>query len=69
MKTYEVMVPMAGHLLVYVQADNEEAAIQQAIESGTLDDLEDWEPLKQFHTGNVCYCPRPWEANAQETTN
>ncbi len=62
MKTYEVKVPIAGHLIVLVQASTQEDAIIQAVESGTIDDLEDWEAIRQFHTGNICYCPRPWEA-------
>jgi len=27
--------------------------------------LETWEALGWFHQGNVCYCPPPWEAEAE----
>jgi hypothetical protein len=62
MKTYEVKVPIAGHLTVSVQADSEEEAIEKAVDSGTMADLDCWEALKQFNQGNICHCPQPWEA-------
>ena len=67
MKTYTVMVPMAGHLVIEVEAENEEAAIDIALESDalTLDKIETWEAVRQFNTGNICYCPQPWEATAE----
>ena len=47
-----------------VEADSEEEAIEKAIETVHLDDVENWEALKEFNMGNVCFCPRPWEAEA-----
>lgn len=67
MKTSTVTIPMAGHLVIEVEAENAEAAVEAALVSDqlTIDKLENWEALKQFNTGNVCYCPQPWEASAE----
>lgn len=65
-KTWGVTLPVAGHLYVEVEADNEDAAIEKAFDTATLDDLESWEAIRQFQQGNVSYCPRPWEAEAVE---
>ncbi len=66
MKTYTVTVPIAGHLLMEVKAENAVDAIEVALNSEhlTLDKIENWEALRQFNTGNVCYCPHPWKAEA-----
>lgn len=66
MKIYEVTVPIAGHAILEVEAENEEAAIEQALERVERDDIEEWEALRQFHRGNVCYCPQPWKVEARE---
>lgn len=65
-KTYTVTLPIAGHLVIEVEAENAEAAIQAALVSDQLtsDNIETWEALEQFHQGNVCYCPSPWKAEA-----
>lgn len=67
MATYSVLIPMAGHICVEVEADSEEAAIEAAFESDdlTLKNVTEWEVLKQFNRGNVCYCPSPWDAEAE----
>ena len=66
MKTYGVRLPVAGHVYVEVEAESEEDAIDKAFEeSYTVDDLVEWETLRQFNQGNVCYCPHPWEADAE----
>jgi hypothetical protein len=65
-KTWGVTLPVAGHLYVEVEALSEEEAIEKAFNEATLDDLESWEAIRQFQQGNVSYCPRPWEAEAQE---
>lgn len=66
MKTYTVSIPMAGHLILEVEAENAEAAIKAALESDdlTLDKLENWEAMEKLIEGNIMYCPRPWEAEA-----
>ena len=61
MPVYSVVIPMAGHLVVEVQAKDEEEAKEKAFGEATLDHLEEWEALTQFNKGNVCYCPSPWE--------
>lgn len=65
MAEFNVTIPIAGHVHKTVEADSEEGAIQKAMEEITIDDLGDWEPLEQFNQGNVCYCPHPWEAQAE----
>ena len=55
----------AGHAIIDVDAASEEEAIQKAMEEVTIDHIETWEAVKQFNKGNVCYCPRPWEAEAE----
>lgn len=64
MKTYEVTIPIAGHAFLTVEAESEEEAISMAIDEATIDNVEEWTTLRQFHSGNVCYCPQPWEAEA-----
>lgn len=64
---YEVTLPIAGHAFLTVEADSEEDAIEKAMEIVTIEMIEQWEPLEQFNTGNVCYCPQPWEAEAVAT--
>lgn len=65
MKTYNVIIPIAGHAHIQVEADNEEQAKELAMDKATIDDLEDWECLEQFNRGNVCYCPAPWEIEVE----
>lgn len=61
-KTWAVVVPIAGHAYIEVDADTEEEALEKAIDGVTSDHFESWEALEQFNQGNVCYCPRPWQA-------
>ena len=67
MKTYTVTIPIAGHAVIEVEADNAEEAIERALNSDklTIDSIESWEALEQFNRGNVCYCPSPWQAAAE----
>lgn len=66
MKNYDVCLPIAGHVWVQVEADSREEAIDKAVhkEDISLEDVEDWEVLRAFNRGNVCYCNKPWEATA-----
>lgn len=66
MKTWSVTLPIAGHAFLEVQAETEAAAIEAAMEAVTLSDIEEWEALHQFNKGNVCYCPQPWEPEAED---
>lgn len=65
-KTYSVTIPIAGHAFLTVEADSEEQAIEKAFEVVSLNDVEEWEALRKFNSGNVCHCPGPWEVDAQE---
>lgn len=65
-KTFDVVIPIAGHCFVQVEADNEEDAIGKAFEKVSLDDVQEWEALTRFHSGNVCHCPSPWEVEVEE---
>lgn len=65
MKTYNVTLPIAGHINLDVEAESEEEAIEKAFGTCSMDDITEWEALEQFTKGNVCYCPQPWEAAAE----
>lgn len=67
MAKYSVLIPIAGHICIEVDAESEQAAIDAAFESDdlTLDNVEQWEALTEFNSGNVCHCPSPWEAVAE----
>jgi hypothetical protein len=65
MAIYNVVIPIAGHAHKAVEADSEDEAIEKAMGEVTIDDIEEWEALRRFNQGNVCYCPSPWEAKAE----
>lgn len=64
-RTYTVTIPIAGHVAVTVQAENEKDAISLACDIADQGEVE-WESLDRFHQGNVCYCPPPWEIEVVE---
>lgn len=64
-KVYGVLVPIAGHAYVQVTAENEEEAIELALDDVELGDIEEFEALRSVNSGNVCYFPSPWEATAE----
>ncbi len=66
MPNYNVLLPIAGHASVQVEAESEDDAIEKALEEVTIDHVETWEALKRFHLGNICYCPTPWEVEVDE---
>ena len=66
MKTFEVVIPIAGHAYITVDAESEDDAISKAMSEVTIDHIEEWEPVRQFQRGNVSCCPSPWEAEAEE---
>lgn len=53
--SYTVGVPMVGVCVVKVKADNEEDAIDKALESEDLklDNIEEWEVFRKIAEGNV----------------
>lgn len=65
MPKFHVLVPIAGHASLTVEAKNKEEAIDMAMGQVTKNDIEEWEALHMFNEGNVCYCPSPWEAEAE----
>ncbi len=67
MAVYEVLIPMAGHLVIAVEANSEEEAKDKAYDQATIEHLENWEALECFNQGNVCYCPSPWEVEVIKT--
>lgn len=69
MAKFNVTIPIAGHAFLEVEAESQEEAIQAAMEQVTLDHVEEWEPLEHFTRGNVCYCPSPWEIEAEEISD
>lgn len=71
MPTYSVMVPIAGHIVVEVEAENEDDAKEKAMTSDELNlkNIHNWEALEQFNQGNVCYCPSPWGIDVEEISS
>lgn len=69
MKVFEVTLPIAGHAFLTIEAETEEEAIEKAFDEVTLQNIEEWEALREFNRGNVCYCPQPWEAVADGGTD
>lgn len=69
MALFDVVIPIAGHVYLQVEADTEEEAIDKAFNEATIEDVEDWECLEQFNQGNVCYCPSPWEVEVRELSD
>lgn len=55
MKTWSVAVPITGIIYVTVEAKNEKAAIEAALQSEdlTLDNCESWNAHEQIVRGNV----------------
>ena len=66
MGKYLVIVPVAGHAFIEVEADSPNEAEVLAFERLGPENLEDWEPLEAFNEGNVCHCPFPWEVEVEE---
>jgi hypothetical protein len=62
---YGVTVPIAGHAYIEVEAASPKEAILEAIQNVGSEHLLEWEALGRFNQGNVCYCPSPWEADAE----
>lgn len=66
MKTYRVTIPIAGHIVFDVEAENEEAAVLAAHNEDVEKGEVGWETLEKFHSGNVCHCPSPWKTEVEE---
>jgi len=58
MKEYDIKLPIAGFVLVSVEADNKAKALEKAMSSNiSTDDIEEWDVYKQIVQGNVFYGP------------
>lgn len=79
MKTFYVMIPMAGHVCLSVEAESEKEAkgkafdvAGEALDRMLDDDIESGakiqgvELLDEFNRGNVCNCPSPWEVTVED---
>ena len=65
-RIYGVTVPIAGHAYIEVEASSEEEAQEMAFQNVEVRDMQEWDALKQFIRGNVCYCPAPWEVEIED---
>ena len=66
MGKYLVIVPVAGHASIEVEADSPAEAEALAFERLGPENLEDWEFLQSFNEGNICHCPSPWEVVVED---
>jgi hypothetical protein len=68
MKTFNVTIPIAGHVSFEIEAETKEAAIKAACDADPIEGEVTWEMLESFNQGNVCFCPSPWEVTAKEVS-
>jgi len=58
MKEYEVRLPVAGFVIVSVEANDETEALDKAMSSDiSTDDMEEWNVYEHIVQGNVFYGP------------
>jgi hypothetical protein len=66
MKQYLVRLPITGVVEVYVEAESEDDAIDNALETDiTIDDIVEWDICRQIVQGNVFH----GRMNAAEVVN
>jgi hypothetical protein len=65
MAKYSVTLPIAGYATLEVEASSKDEAINEAMDACSFEDIESWDPLVKFNSGNVCHIPSPWEAEAE----
>lgn len=65
-RVYGVTLPIAGHAYIEVEAESEEEAKSLAFEGVSSKNIEDWEALETFTSGNVCHCPTPWRIEIED---
>ena len=68
-KTYDVIIPIGGHITITVEAEDKDQAITAALEKRlSPEEIADaeWEMLDKVNNGNVCHFPLPWEVEAIE---
>lgn len=56
-KEYWVEIPITGYVIVEVEAESEQEAIEKAFADPdiTTDDIEEWNTHEHITQGNVCY--------------
>jgi len=59
-------MPIAGHITFEIEAVSESDALEKAWGTDTDKGEVEWEMLENFNSGNVCHCPSPWGATAEE---
>lgn len=66
MREWSVQLPVTGYVIVNVEAETAEEAINKALDSDDIkrEDIEEWEVHRQTNRGNIAYgsCT---EANAE----
>lgn len=65
MPKYSVTLPICGHIIMEVEAEDKEKALRAAEDMATTADIEEW----SFHygcEGNVCSFPNPWAPEVEE---
>jgi len=55
MKKYYVSIPITGKLVIEVDAESKEDAIESAFQQADLKHLEEWEAHTEVCKGNVFY--------------
>lgn len=67
MRTYELTIPIAGVAYMTVEAESEEAAIEEAFNKISTEDIEEWEAFRAITRGNTLYAPLN-EINVKDVT-
>jgi hypothetical protein len=67
MPKFDVILPIAGHISMTVEADNKEAAIDKAMDTAKIEDVESWE-YYEHSEGNVNSFPSPYYPEADESS-
>jgi hypothetical protein len=65
MPKFNVIIPIAGHIIMTVKANSKEEAIDKAMESATKKHIEEWE-YYEHREGNVNSFPSPYYPEAEE---
>jgi len=59
MKEYDVTLPIAGYVSLHVTAENEETALENALNSNiTTKNIVEWDAYKRIVDGNVFHGPQ-----------
>ena len=66
MALYSVTIPIAGHVVLEIEASSGKEAIDKGMQKAAESHIDEWQCLEQFNSGNVCHCPTPWKAEAEE---